>query len=99
MKRNMLRYGNDTFGRVLHDWQRKNAFGLAGSDKWPKEGMAPRVIETVGIRMVHKILPVGQELNATARRGRRCVAQCVRCGTWVCAGHVGQHLYACLKEG
>jgi hypothetical protein len=74
----------------MHDWERKEAFGLRSSDKWPDEGIDPILIHGVmhRIRAKHEL---------TKEFSRRAVATCPFCLDEFCAGHIGQHLQACKE--
>jgi len=71
----------------LHDAERKQAFGLAPSDKWPDEGLPGRYISTNGGTYFCWVEPKAYGRRQT----RRCFVTC-HCGQKVEAGHLGQHL-------
>lgn len=78
--------------RPMHDWQRKEAFGLRSQDKWPDAGLPARVIQgvTMMVRPFDKSSLAYSKMVGAGKR--RCIAQCPQCGRWVDAGHIGQHL-------
>lgn len=84
------RYGN---GRTLHDWQRKEAFGLRPQDNWDPMGEAERWLDTPAGPRLHRVLSLAEARakHPHSRKPRRCEALCPTCDRWVCAGHIGQH--------
>jgi hypothetical protein len=85
-------------GNTMRDADRKRAFGLQPKDRWPAAGLPLRIIETGWGPVIHEVRSIGDPLHQTKRKGRRAVAHCPKCATWVCAGHLGQHIAKHYKE-
>jgi len=84
------KYKRHRNGYTMHDGARKRAFGLRPEDKWPKEGMPQRTLETSWGPVVHWVEPVA--LGHFPRK--RALCACPICKKSVEAGHLGQHMSA-----
>jgi hypothetical protein len=98
-----ITYGGQTHhvkNMIMHNDEFKTLLGCNPKRHWPAEGAGPKRI--CGVMVI--CLPKGQTMRkgkvvpAKSPMARRLWAECPNCKGMFCAGHMGQHMSACVGE-